>query len=304
MRKFLFVFIAFLILSGHDMFLKMDTFFLEANKPSVLHLYNGTFDQSDNIITRDRMLDVSIVHHGVRTRIDTSQWTDLDSSITVLHFETGDPGTYVSGVSTRSRNIELNAKEFNEYLEHDGVLDVLDQRRQDGTIVQPAIEKYSKHVKTVFQVGEKKTDDWKTILGYPVEFVPLRNPYELERGDNIEFQLLRDGKPLSNQLVYSGFSDGVHTHVHHENHEPHHHDEKRMRSNEKGIVKFELDHNGQCYVRTIHMVSIDEPGLTHESNWATLTFEVAGTGLNNVRLVYFGIALIFIIGLLMYLWRY
>ncbi|MEM0933853.1 MAG: DUF4198 domain-containing protein, partial [Bacteroidota bacterium] len=31
---------------------------------------------------------------------------------------------------------------------------------------------------------------------------------------------------------------------------------------------------GIWYLRTIHLVNSEEEGLTHESNWATLTFEV------------------------------
>ncbi|NNK89541.1 MAG: DUF4198 domain-containing protein, partial [Saprospiraceae bacterium] len=269
MKKILLIIISFIILSAHDMFLRMDSFFLDPNTSSTIHLYNGTFNESDNIITRDRMLDASIVHSGIRNLIDTSQWSELDSSITVLHFKTGEPGTYVAGVSTRARDIELEAKSFNEYLEHDGVLDILDQRKKDGTMDQSAIEKYSKHVKIIFQVGEERSEDWKTVLDYPIEFVPLTNPYDLEKGDYMEMQLLRNGIPLSNQLVYGGFSDGGHSHTHGGDHEPHHHDEKSMRTDAKGMFKFKLDHGGKWYVRTIHMVLSEEPGLTHESNWAT-----------------------------------
>ena len=63
---------AFLVFSSHDMFLKLDSHYLSPNSPVEIKLYNGTFNRSDNVITRDRMADVSIVGHRQRTRIDSS----------------------------------------------------------------------------------------------------------------------------------------------------------------------------------------------------------------------------------------
>lgn len=46
------------------MFLKLDSYFLEPDKPALIRLYNGTFDKSDNVIDRNRMADVSLVGGG------------------------------------------------------------------------------------------------------------------------------------------------------------------------------------------------------------------------------------------------
>ena len=68
------------------------------------------------------MLDASLVAQGKRMAIASNQWQDKDSTITQLPFETGEPGTYVVGVSTKARNIALTAEKFNSYLE---LLDVM-----------------------------------------------------------------------------------------------------------------------------------------------------------------------------------
>ncbi|MEM6300067.1 MAG: DUF4198 domain-containing protein, partial [Bacteroidota bacterium] len=168
----------------------MDTYFLQPNQEATLSLYNGTFESSENIISRDRMLDASFVSHGQRVPIDSNQWKDQDSTITQLTFNTGKAGTYVAGVSTRARNIELSAEKFNDYLKHDGVLDMLEYRTNNDLLAQNAVESYQKHVKAIYQVGDTKTDDWKTVLGYPIEFVPKANPYEKYSGEKLEVQLL------------------------------------------------------------------------------------------------------------------
>lgn len=297
--------IAFVLFCSHDMYLKLDTYFLQPNTPATIKLFNGTFDNSENTITRDRMTDVSLVGNGNRLRLDTTQWSDQDN-MTVLSFTTGEAGTWVAGVSTRPRNIELAAADFNEYLEHDGVLDMLEWRQQNNALDQDAVEKYSKHVKTIFQVGDHLTDDWRTKLGYPIEFIPLANPYDLHPGHAIQFQLLFQGEPLANQLVYIGsvaknqdhsqdhehaereehsheheHAEGeAHDHSHESDNttakeEDHHHDElTQVRTDAEGKLSVDIAHQGIWYLRTIHLTLSEEEGLTHESNWATLTFEV------------------------------
>jgi len=280
MKKFTFLLVGFVLFSSHDMFLKMDTHFLQPNTLSAIQLFNGTFEKSENIIDRIRMKDVSLVGNGMRSSVDSSQWSEVEY-ITLLNFKTGEAGTWVAGVSTKPNNIELSAKDFNEYLEHDGVLDMLDWRKENNTLDKSAVEKYSKHVKTIFQVGDKKTDDWKTVLGYPIEFVPVRNPYELKKGDTLQIKLLSNGKPLPNQLVYVGAGTEDHGHSHEEGHTHdheaeahHHHDATRLRTDADGLISIQITSEGYWYLRTIQMEHSEEPELTHESNWATLTFQV------------------------------
>lgn len=282
--------VALLLLCSHDMFLKLDSYFLEPNSEATIQLFNGTFEESENTIDRDRMLDVSLVQNGNRIAVDSSQWMEKDL-ITFLNFKTGDEGTYVAGVSTAVRNIEMEAERFNNYLEHDGVVDMLKYRKENNEAGQNAVEKYAKHVKTIFQVGDKTSDDWKTVLGYPIEFVPLENPYDLHKGHHFKARLLLKGKPLKNQLVRVGNKNDEtsleeeHSHGNGEKHS-HSMDDKKghthdalmeLRTDNDGVVKFDISSSGVWFLKTIYMEKSTEAGLTHESNWATLTFEI-GTG--------------------------
>jgi uncharacterized GH25 family protein len=313
MKKFILLFAAYMLFSSHDMFLKMGTYFLQPNTPATIKVFNGTFEKSENVIARKRMRDVSLIGNGTRTNPDTTQWTEIDSTITVLNFKTGAAGTWVAGLSSHSNKIELKAKDFNEYLAHDGVIDEMEWRKNNNALAKDAVEKYSKHVKAIFQVGDTKTDDWKTLLGYPIEFVPERNPYDVKPGESLNVKLLWNNQPLPNQLVYFG-SDGGHddghghahegekahahegkkAHAHEKEHahahkdgkahsheaekahaeEAHSHGAEQLRTDANGVVSLNLAHEGVWYLRTIHMAHSTEAGFTHESNWATLTFEV------------------------------
>jgi len=226
------------------------------------------------------MLDVSLLGNGQRIYPDTSDWFDNDST-TYLNFIAGESGTWVSGVSTKSRDFAMSAEDFNKYLKHDGLLDMLESRTQRGILTDSAVERYSKHVKTVFQVGDKLTEDYKTALGYPIEFLLLENPYDIHPGHQLPVKLLFDQKPLPNQLVYVGYKGIAHEHTHggsthsHADGADHDHDElTQYRTDEQGMINVPITAEGIWYIRTIHLVEVEEAGLTHESNWATITFAV------------------------------
>lgn len=283
MKRLLTYLIILFLLSSHDMYLKLETFFLEPESKAIIQLFNGTFDSSDNVIDRDRMLDVSLVANGKRSEVDTASWFEKETT-TYLNFTTASPGTYVVGVSTKPRSLGMSGESFNDYLEHDGVLDMLALREANGTLADSAVERYSKHVKTVFQVGNDLTDDYKVELGYPIEFIPLSNPYDIHPGHNMSVKLLFNQEPLVNQLIYVGSQTTAIEHAHdgeahsHASDTTHTHDElQQFRTDETGQLVVPIRSEGVYYLRTIHLVESNEEGLTHESNWATLTFAV-GSG--------------------------
>lgn len=281
MRKLILPLLALVLFCSHDMLLRLDDYFLPPNTFTTIQLLNGTFTESENTIDRDRMADVSLLGNGQRSAVPAGQWME-DGNITLLHFKTGEPGTWVAGVSTKPRDFAMDAEAFNGYLEHDGITNVLEDRQNDGSISEPAVERYSKHVKTIFQVGDLRTDDWNSPLGYPVEFIPLVNPYDLTVGDELPVRLLRKGEPLAGQLVYADSEVPGHGHRHDEEHshdgdEPHHHDAAvKLVTDQEGRVSVPITNPGTWYIRTIDLLPSTEDSLTHESNWATLTFGVRG----------------------------
>ncbi|MEM1452819.1 MAG: DUF4198 domain-containing protein [Planctomycetota bacterium] len=255
--------------AAHDLFLELESHRLAARTPVAIALVNGTFGVSDNVITRDRMVDVSLVGPANRREhIAEELWRD-EGVTTLLDLTTGVPGSYVLGVSTAPRMIEMDAKKFHGYLKHDGVLDVLEARTAAGLLDQPARERYSKHVKTVLRVGGEASGAFDAVLGYPVEVVPLRDPLQLELGEELPVRILRDRVPLANQLVYAS-----HERFHGHDEEGAHIEAFRGRTDENGLVSVPLDASGRWYVRLIHMTEAPEADVDYESLWATLTFEI------------------------------
>jgi uncharacterized GH25 family protein len=267
-KKFTAVFLLFALLAlpafAHDLFLKPDSFFAKINQKISISLMNGTFQSSEGAVSYQRLQDVSVISPaGTRTKPQETDFTKAEKT-SYLHLQPAEEGNYVVGLSTMTREIALKAKDFNEYLSHDGIPDTLAERKRTKTLNKDARERYSKHVKTIFQVGDIQTDSYKTALGYPVEIIPQTNPYLLKAGDTFEFLCLKNGKPLVNQFVMTGYENTNGKVVTGAN----------VRTDKNGIAKIKLSGAGKWYVRFIEMMPLKDPKLNYESNWATLTFEI------------------------------
>ncbi len=196
--------------------------------------------------------------------MDTSAWHPRGDS-TLLRLRIGEAGTYVVAASILPRELALSAEDFNRYLETDGLPDVLMARRESGELNRPARERYSKHVKAVIQVGDRRSDQYGSSLGHPAELVPLENPYLFSPGGGLAVRALVDGKPVANQVILAG-GRGPRGEVF---------TEVSVRSDAKGIAHVPLAEAGQWSVKFIHMLRVQgHPNLDYESKWATLTFEL------------------------------
>jgi len=92
-------------------------------------------------------------------------------------------------------------------MKHEGLLDALKARKKSGEDSKPVKKKYSKHVKAIFKIGNKQTDDYNTVLGYPIEFIPMSNPYVLKVGDELAMKLLINGEPVTGEMVYASYNN-------------------------------------------------------------------------------------------------
>lgn len=247
--------------SAHDLFLKLDSYFLSPNSKAIVWVLNGTFQRSDGAVARERLADVSL-YAPDRPGTESIVWR-TEEKTTIMEIPTASAGTYFVGISTKPREIDLKAADFNDYLQHDGIPDILAKRKKDGELSKNVRERYSKHVRAVFQVGDTLSDDYKRPLNYPVEIIPQQNPYSLKLGQTMAVLCLLNGRPLVNQFVIAGWEakDGKLYSV-------------NTRTNAKGIARFKLTGAGKWFVKMIHMEPSPEQGLNYESKWATLTFEI------------------------------
>ena len=247
----------------HDLFLRPDNYFVSLGQPVKISVLNGSFQGSEGAVNFARLADRTIVGpSGQSVKIGETDYTK-DEKTSYIHLTPTEGGNYLVGISTMTREIDLAAKDFNDYLSHDGIPDTLAERKRDNELEKSVRERYSKHVKTLFQTGNQQSDNFKKVLGYPVEIVPIDNPYKLKAGDQFKFQCLKDGKPLVNQFVMSGYDDSNNLRL-----------GENVRTNKNGVAGVKLSSAGKWYVRFIQMSRSSDPTLNYESKWATFTFEI------------------------------
>src|SRR5581483_7169124 len=203
---------------------------------------------------------LSLVTPAGRARLDPGTLRARGDT-TLLPLALRGAGTYVVGLSVRPSEIKLSAKEFAQYLREEAIRDVLADRDRQGSAGRSVRERYSKHVKAVFQVGPARTADYAAALGYPAELVPLENPYALARGDTLPVRCLMDGAPVAGQPVLVGGqrADGSRSR------------RRERRAGPDGVVRVPLGARGRWYVKFIRMVPDSAGGVDYESKWATLT---------------------------------
>lgn len=256
-------------LFAHDLFWRLTNYFVTPRTAVRMPVLNGTFSRSENSIAWNRVVDLSVQSPAGRQVQDSTRW-DTTRDTSWLSYTTGEPGTYVVGLSTHPKVLEMSGPEFNTYLGDDGVPDVLAARRRDDELARGVRERYAKHVKAIFQVGDDRSEHWRTPLGYPAELVPLRNPYLMQPGDTLALRCLVGGKPVSSQFVMIGGRKGRTGDV-------------RLpattaRCNSDGVVHVPLSQPGRWFVKFIHMTRVNDGEADYASQWASLTFEVRAPG--------------------------
>jgi uncharacterized protein DUF4198 len=250
-------------LTAHDLFLKLTDYLVRPNAPVRITALNGTFTSSSNTIARSRVADLSLVGPAGRAPIDTGRLSAAGTR-TVIRARTGASGTYLLGLSLRPSQITLGGTQFNDYLKEEGLGRIVEERRQAGELQKGATESYAKHVKVIFQAGAARSDGYASILGYPVEIVPLSNPYELGAGDTLRLRLLVDGRPAAGLEALAGGRTATGGLIR----------TTTLHSDPAGIVAVVLRAAGTWYVKFISMTRVTEPQVDYVSQWATLTFAV------------------------------
>lgn len=90
--------------SAHDLFLKLDTYFLKPGDRVSIKVLNGSFMASEGVVTFARLADASTVRpDGQRARALESDFTK-DNTTASLNLQAADAGTYVVGLSTLTRD--------------------------------------------------------------------------------------------------------------------------------------------------------------------------------------------------------
>jgi len=186
------------------------------------------------------------------------------------------PGTHLLAYDSTPQHITLEADKFHAYLHDEGLDFVKTQREQAGTALEPARERYRRHIKTLIEVGpipqavQALDPTYALHAGQRLELMPARNPLALAPGDALPITILFDKHPLAGALVKAW----------------HKHNGQlvmiRATTSVNGEVTFNLPYAGDWMVSVVHMtpaVDGDEEGVDWDSFWGNLTFHLPSKSL-------------------------
>jgi uncharacterized GH25 family protein len=97
-----------------------------------------------------------------------------------------------------------------------------------------------------------------------------QNPASVKVGDDMGIQVLFEGKPLANQLVYVSYAtreEPIDANIPELS-------EYTLRTDENGRATFKITKADKWYIQMIHMQKIVDEDADYESNWSTITFEI------------------------------
>jgi uncharacterized GH25 family protein len=118
-------------------------------------------------------------------------------------------------------------------------------------------------MKAVANVGKGTQAD--TVVGHPIEIIPLQNPANLKAGDYLPIRVLFDGKPYSGDVfaTYMGFSTDKNTFAY------------ATTTDKKGHGRIRILQQGIWLIKVAHTIPFPDPNECDVRSYvATLTLEV------------------------------
>jgi uncharacterized GH25 family protein len=174
--------------------MKADKFSVAPGDKVVVQVTTGRdFDGTPVDVKKDQF--VKAEHHTVNSAVSVlPQLTNglKDHLTETLTTE----GTHAIILRTNPVVTEIDAETFNAYLKEYSVDEVVDLRTKKNATDKSAKVSASWYSSLILQAGAKRDDTYKKDGSYPLEIVPLSNPYDLKKGDVLRVKILWNDKPL------------------------------------------------------------------------------------------------------------
>jgi uncharacterized GH25 family protein len=172
------------------------------------------------------------------------------------------PGTKLIAMQSKPSFIQMNGTKFNQYLEEDGLDNIIEWRKKNGQDTIGAKEFYARYAKLIVQSGSLLDNTWKQEVGHRLEIIPTQNPYSLKAGDYLGCKVLYEGKPSPHTMVKVWGHVGNKIFL------------QNAYTENDGTVKFPISANGPWMISCVRMEKSKDPKADWESSWASLVFGV------------------------------
>jgi len=242
---------------AHDFWIEPDVLRPAADDTVTVRLREGVdFKGTTLPYINEWFQDFSTVDASGRTQVVGLRGDDPAAMLTMPE------GALLIGYESNRAFTELPAEKFNSYLEDEGIEFVRELRQAEGTDDMPAPEYFVRCAKALLQSSKTTGDVYATRLGYRLELIPERNPYELAAGDSLTFTLYLRDQPAAGLLVQAYTRDAPEQ-------------IQKIRTDDQGRATINLDSSGVWMVKAVNIQSlVGSPQAKWLSHWASYLFEL------------------------------
>jgi hypothetical protein len=193
---------------AHDLYLMPSVFRTHNGATIVVSLHNGdAFPLSEVAPTPERLQDVRLTGTDSEAAVRDLKIVGNETVGTVL---VPASGSLVLSVRTLPNHIDLPPDKFLSYLKEEGLDDVIAWRARHDETAQPGRERYTKFAKSLIQ-SDKSDSFFGHVVGFPIEIIPLSDPYAVHAGSRLPVRVLFRGKPIAGlQMENAWASHGAH----------------------------------------------------------------------------------------------
>lgn len=251
-----------LSLSGfaHDTWLIPDQFHVAPRTTVTLELTSGMEFPKLDVAPKPERVKVGQCRLAGKT-VDVA---DISPGPNSLRFKCplAETGVATCWVKLPARELELKPDQVQEYFDEIQPPEAVRKQWAEAKEPKRFRESYTKHPKTFVRVGEAPGDrSWAEPVGMALEIVPGKDPTTLRAGDELPVRVLKNGAPLADfplSAVSAGATRG-----------------ETKKTDAEGRVTFQCNNAGPWLLRGTDLRKSSKENLDWESDFTTLTLEVA-----------------------------
>ncbi len=255
---------------AHEFWLQPQQYLFSAGDEVNIRFKVGEGFTGENWIgNQERVQELKLYYADVTDNLKTALSSDEGDSVQFSLFEEGTAMVIFNSVNSY---IELEAPKFNDYLSEDGLTSAIDYRKEHNETDSMGREFYQRSVKTIVQVGTKKTDVCKKQTSLPLDIIPLSHPYNISNNQLMKVKVLFKGQPLANtkMRIWNKMPDAV--------------TDTSFLSDSNGEISFPVTTSGEWMVSAVHMIHLDaDPKAQWQSYWGSLTWGYTGKAVTSSK---------------------
>ncbi|MFK7858375.1 MAG: DUF4198 domain-containing protein [Granulosicoccus sp.] len=250
---------------SHDFWIEPNQFTPGKNEPVEISLRFGVGFKGDSLPFINALFnDFSLTDASGRTDIQSIQGNDPAAIISATS------GAQLLGYQSEPQFVEIDAEKFYQYTEEEGIEYIRAVRERRGESNLPAPENFIRCAKALVQTGPAGQDIYGRQLGYTLELIPQSDPYQLKKGESLDFLLLYQGKPIDG-LQLQALSKADPTNV------------QKVRTDKNGKASVTIDEPGPWLIKVVLILPVAQrqqivegaKNALWQSYWASYVFALA-----------------------------